>query len=40
VIDDECTSVPETVTLGGDAGRLAILVADIDEGYNCRVVLR
>lgn len=40
VLHDECTSAPEEVTIGGDAGRLVILVADIDEGYNCRVILR
>ena len=40
VDNGECIPVPETVNIGGDAGRLVILVADIDEGYDCRVVLR
>lgn len=40
VIKDDCTPVPETVMLGGDAGRLVILIADLEEDYDCRVVLR
>lgn len=40
VLHDECSSLPEEVSIGGDAGRLIILVADINDGYDCRVVLR
>jgi len=28
------------VKVGGDAGRLAVRMADIEDGYNCRVILR
>lgn len=40
VDNGECEPVPERVRLGGQDGRLRLLVADIDEGYDCRVVLR
>lgn len=40
VIDGRCEPVPETVRLGGEDGRVRLLIADIDDGYNCRVVLR
>lgn len=40
ILHPECFSKPDTVVLGGDAGRLAVRMADIDEAYNCRVLLR
>lgn len=35
-----CTSRPDTVEVGARGSRMAVLVADIDEGYECRVLLR
>lgn len=40
VSSEACEGVPERVRLGGQDGRVRLLVADIDEGYDCRVVLR
>ena len=40
VLADDCEGVPEVVKLGGTDGRLATLVADYEDGYTCRVVLR
>lgn len=40
VTTEECPGAPERVRLGGQDGRVRVLVADIDEGYDCRVILR
>ena len=40
VLRDGCTATPRNVQLGGDAGRRATLMADVEEGYDCRVLLR
>jgi hypothetical protein len=40
VLLDRCDPVPSTVRLGGEYGRLAILMADVDDGYSCRLFLR
>ena len=40
VVKDGCESRPEPVTLGGMDGRLKSFMADVDEGYTCRVILR
>ena len=40
VLFDDCVGVPDTVRLGGEKGRLAVFVADWEDGYTCRVVLR
>lgn len=40
ILTDECDATPKTVTIGGEAGRLATFMADIEEGYDCRVLLR
>ena len=40
VLKDGCESTPKTFRLGGDDGRRATFMADVDDGYNCRVLLR
>lgn len=40
VLFDDCLGVPDTVRLGGQAGRLAIFVVDWEDDYSCRVLLR
>jgi hypothetical protein len=40
VLRDGCTATPDTFRLGGDAGRLVTFMADVDDGYTCRVLLR
>ncbi len=40
ILRDGCTATPKTFSLGGEAGRLATFMADVDEGYTCRVLLR
>lgn len=40
VLREGCEGVPETVTLGGASGRMAMLMADVDDGFRCRVLLR
>ncbi|MEM7416755.1 MAG: hypothetical protein AAF389_14715 [Gemmatimonadota bacterium] len=40
VFHEECEAVPETVRLGGQDGRVRLLMADLDDDYRCRVVLR
>lgn len=40
VLLDDCESVPERVILGGMDGRFATLMADVDDGLSCRVLLR
>ena len=40
VLHDDCEGVPERVSLGPSATRLVILMADWEDGYTCRVVLR
>jgi hypothetical protein len=40
VLTDDCVAVPDTVRLGGGDGRLVTLMADVDDGYTCRVILR
>lgn len=40
VLRDGCEGVPETVRLGGEHGRRASFMADVDDGFRCRVVLR
>lgn len=37
---DGCAGVPDTARLGGSHGRRVTFMADIDDGFNCRVVLR
>lgn len=36
----ECESRPDTVEVGAGGSRMAVLVADIDDGRECRVLLR
>ena len=40
VLREGCEGVPETVKLGGADGRLAVFMADVDDGFRCRVLLR
>jgi len=37
---DGCPGVPDTARLGGSYGRRVTFMADVDDGYNCRVILR
>jgi hypothetical protein len=40
VLREGCEATPETFRIGGDAGRIAIFMADVEEEYDCRVLLR
>lgn len=40
VLLEGCEGVPDTVHLGGEQGRRATFMADVDEGAGCRVLLR
>lgn len=40
VLLDDCESRPEKAILGGQNGRLAIFMAEVDDGFTCRVILR
>ena len=37
---DGCEGTPKTFRLGGEDGRLATFMADVDDGFDCRVLLR
>ncbi len=39
VLLDDCESELQTVVLGGSDGRLAVFMAEVEDGYNCRVIL-
>lgn len=40
VLLDGCEAVPDTVRLGGPDGRVAVFMAELDDVYRCRTVLR
>lgn len=40
VLLEECESVPERFVLGGMDGRFKTLMADVDDDFSCRVLLR
>mgnify|MGYP001285308310 CR=1 FL=1 len=40
VLREGCDATPKTVRLGGADGRLATFMADVEDGYTCRVLLR
>ena len=40
VLASDCVGVPETVVLGGSDGRFALFMADVEDGFDCRVLLR
>ena len=40
VLRDGCAGTPKTVRIGGEDGRLATFMADVEDGYDCRVLLR
>ena len=40
VLHEDCAAVPDTVELGPTSTRVAIRVADLEDGFSCRVVLR
>lgn len=40
ILADDCVGIPDTVRLGGSAGRFALFMADVDDSWDCRVVLR
>ena len=37
---DGCVGKPDTARLGGSHGRRVTFMADVDDGFNCRIVLR
>ena len=37
---DGCPGQPDTARLGGSYGRRVTFMAEVDDGYNCRVILR
>jgi hypothetical protein len=40
VLKDGCEGTPKTVSIGGDDGRMLTFMADVEDGYDCRVLLR
>jgi hypothetical protein len=40
VLREGCEGMPKTVRIGGEDGRRATFMADVEEGYDCRVLLR
>ena len=40
VLREGCDGTPKSVRVGGDDGRLVSFMADVEEGYTCRVLLR
>ncbi|MBM4184331.1 MAG: PEGA domain-containing protein [Gemmatimonadetes bacterium] len=40
VLREGCELTPRTVTIGGGDGRLATFMAEVEDGYECRVLLR
>ena len=40
ILREGCEAVPETVSLGGSSGRMAIFMADVEDDFRCRVLLR
>jgi len=40
VLFEGCASVPDTFRLGGSDGRVAVFMAEIEDGSSCRVLLR
>ena len=40
ILRDPCLSTPKTFRIGGDSGRLVTFMADVEEAYDCRVLLR
>lgn len=40
VLLDDCESLTETVVLGGMDGRFASFMAEVEDDYRCRVLLR
>ena len=40
VLREGCEGVPEAFRLGGSDGRRATFMADVDDGFRCRVLLR
>jgi len=40
VLTEGCEGVLDTARLGGSDGRVAIFMADVEDDYDCRVVLR
>jgi hypothetical protein len=40
ILKSGCEGTPEPFTIGGDDGRLVTFMADVDDGYDCRVLLR
>ena len=40
VLMEDCESQPDTVQLSSTEGRLAVLMAEVDDGFRCRVLLR
>jgi hypothetical protein len=40
ILRSGCEATPESFSIGGDDGRLVTFMADVDDGYDCRVLLR
>ena len=40
ILKDGCDSTPKTFRIGGADGRRVSFMADVDDGWNCRVLLR
>ena len=40
VLREGCEGTPKTVSIGGDDGRMLTFMADVEDGYTCRVLLR
>jgi hypothetical protein len=40
ILKSGCVGTPEAFTIGGGDGRLVTFMADVDDGYECRVLLR
>lgn len=40
VLREGCEGTPKSVRLGGEDGRMATFMADVEDGYDCRVLLR
>ncbi len=39
VRSEDCEGTPRTVSLSAEVTRRAVLMADIDDGYRCKVIL-
>jgi hypothetical protein len=40
ILKDGCDGTPKSFRIGGDDGRRASFMADVEDGWTCRVLLR